>query len=87
MTMYRIYFDENAGDQLGRYDLGIPGSLRDLDRLAGKLVSGMHVTLHDDGDLELEAVLEYDSGRWMALPIWGASPQPDPWVNPTVGAK
>ena len=87
--MYRIYFDENVGDQLGRYDLGIPGSLRDLAPPVGKLVSGMRVTLHDDDELELEAILEFDhnSGRWMALPVWGASLSPDPWALPTIGAK
>lgn len=70
--MYRIYFDENAGDQAGRYDLGIPGSLRDIAPVAGKLTSGMHVTLHDNQQMEVEAILEFDhdSGRWMGVPMW-----------------
>ena len=43
--MYRIYFDENAGDEHDRYDLGIPGSLRDIEPVADKLRDGMHVVL------------------------------------------
>ena len=87
--MFRIYFDENAGDQAGRYDLGIPGSLRDIAPLAGKLASGMHVTLHDDQNLEVEAILEFDhaGNPWMALPLWGTSPTQDAWTIPPVCAK
>ncbi len=71
--MHRVYFDENAGDQRGRYDLGIPGSRRDLEALAGELRSGVHVMLYDGQEIEVEAVLEFDqaSDRWMALPLWG----------------
>jgi hypothetical protein len=70
--MDRIYFDENAGDTRGRYDLGIQGSRRDLDILAGKLRNGLHVTLYDGQEIEVEAVLEFDqaSNRWMASPLW-----------------
>jgi hypothetical protein len=70
--MDRIYFDENAGDERGRYDLGIPGARRDLDRLAGKLGDGVHVLLYDGQQIEVEAVLEFDptSNRWMASPLW-----------------
>ena len=70
--MHRIYFDENAGDGNGRYDLGIPGSRRDLAPLAGELSDGVHVMLYDGQEIEVEAVLEFDaaSDRWMALPLW-----------------
>ncbi len=70
--MHRIYFDENAGDGNGRYDLGIPGSRRDLAPLAGELGNGLHVMLYDGQEIEVEAVLEFDeaSDRWMALPLW-----------------
>lgn len=70
--MDRIYFDENAGDERGRYDLGIPGSRRDLEQLAGKLGNGVHILLYDGQEIEVEAVLEFDqaSNRWMALPLW-----------------
>ncbi len=70
--MDRIYFDENAGDERGRYDLGIAGSRRDIERLAGKLSNGVHVLLYDGQEIEVEAVLEFDQAlnRWMALPLW-----------------
>ena len=70
--MDRIYFDENAADENGRYDLGIPGSRRDLASLAGELTDGVHVMLYDRQEIEVEAVLEFDeaSERWMAQPLW-----------------
>ena len=73
--MDRVYFDENSGDEQGRYDLGIPGSRRDLAALAGKLGNGLHVMLYDDQQIEVEAVLEFDhaANRWMATPLWNTS--------------
>ncbi len=73
--MDRVYFDENAGNEHGRYDLGIPGSRRDLVQLAGKLSNGDHVMLYDRQEFEVEAVLEFDpaSNRWMAVPLWDTS--------------
>lgn len=70
--MHRIYFDENAGDARGRYDLGIAGARRDIKRLTGKLGDGLHVLLYDGGNIEVEAVIEYDqaANRWMASPLW-----------------
>jgi hypothetical protein len=70
--MYRIYFDENEGDERGRYDLGIPGSLADIEPLADQLTDGMHVILYEDGTLEVEAILEFEPkyNSWMARPLW-----------------
>jgi hypothetical protein len=70
--MDRVYFNENSGDQQGRFDLGIPGSSRDLEHLADKLGNGLHVTLYDGQEIEVEGVLEFDeaSNRWLALPLW-----------------
>ena len=70
--MYRIYFDANEGDARGRFDLGIPGSLLDIELIASQLTDGMRVILYDSEELEVEAVLEYDQKyqRWMADPIW-----------------
>ncbi len=70
--MYRIYFDENAGDERGRFDLGIPGALRDIEPIASQLSDGMHVILYDSEELEVEAVLEFDQEYrcWMADPLW-----------------
>jgi hypothetical protein len=73
MALHRIYFDENEGDALGRYDLGIPGSLRDIPPIAGELKEGMRVLIYMGDDFELEATLEYHAqfARWMARPIDG----------------
>jgi hypothetical protein len=70
--MFRIYFDENERDNQGRFDLGIPGSLRDLEPLTGELVDGLHIILYEDGSLELEAILEFEPkyNVWMAHPLW-----------------
>ena len=76
--MHRIYFDENLGDENGRYDLGIPGSRRDPASLAGELTKGVHVMLYDGQDIEVEAILEFDeaSDRWMALALWDTIRRP-----------
>jgi len=70
--LYRIYFDENEGDERDRFDLGIPGSLRDIEPLAGKLADGMRVLCYDDHEIEVEAILEWDAQheQWMARPLW-----------------
>ena len=70
--MYRIYFDGNEGDDKGRYDLGIPGSLKDIEPIADELADGGHVILYDNEELEVEAVLEVDTAHncWMADPMW-----------------
>jgi hypothetical protein len=69
---FRIYFDSNSGDKLGRYDLGIPGSLKDIEPIQAQLRVGLHVILYQPGELEVEAVLDYsqEHRRWMASPIW-----------------
>jgi hypothetical protein len=70
--MYRIYFDTNEGDEDDRFDLGIPGSLRDIEPIASELKNGMRVVLYDGEELEVEALIEFDVRyqRWMATPIW-----------------
>jgi hypothetical protein len=70
--MHRIYFDANEGDERGRFDLGIPGALRDIEPVASELTEGMHVILYDNEELEIEAMLEFDPKYrcWMANPLW-----------------
>jgi hypothetical protein len=70
--MHRIYFDPNAGDERDRFDLGIPGALKDIELISSELSDGMHVILYDNDQLEVEAVLEFDQKyqRWMAYPLW-----------------
>ncbi len=67
-----IYFDENACNENGWYNLRIQGSLRDIDRLSGKLMRGMKVTLIDpSGGFQLEAELEFDETWrcWYGKPV------------------
>jgi len=73
MTVYRIWFDTNEGDGFGRYDLGLPGSRRDIAPIADKLNEGMRVIIYMGNELEMEATLEFDPkyDRWMAQPIKG----------------
>jgi hypothetical protein len=87
--MYRIYFDENEGDEQGRYDLGIPGSLRDIEPLAGNLTDGLHVILYEDGSLEIEAVLEFEPkyNIWMARPLWDTLRRFEVQEEPPAAAK
>jgi hypothetical protein len=70
--MYRIYFDSNEADADGRENLGIPGSLKDIEPIASELKDGIRVLLYDFDRGEVEAILEYDGQhhRWMARPIW-----------------
>jgi hypothetical protein len=76
--MHRIYFDANEGDERGRYDLAIPGALKDIEPIASELTDGMHVILYDGEGLEIEAVLEFDHNyrQWMARPLWNTLKQP-----------
>ena len=77
--MHRIYFDENARDEQGRCNLGMRGSLRDIEPIAAELADGMHVILYDNEELEVEAILQYDTQhqRWMASPIWSTLKRSD----------
>lgn len=63
--MHRIYFDTNDLAPNGGYCLGVGGSLRD----------GLHVIIYMTGELEMEAVLEFDARwkRWTAHPIEGTT--------------
>ena len=56
--MYRIYFDANEGDEQDRFDLGIPGSLSDIEPIASELKNGMRVVLYDSEGMQVEALIE-----------------------------
>jgi hypothetical protein len=73
--MHRIYFDTNEGDQHGRYNLGIPGALEDIEPVADQLFEGLKVVIYMGDELEMEAVLAFDaqSRNWMANPIAGTT--------------
>jgi hypothetical protein len=68
-----IYFNTNEGDQAGRYDLGLPGSLEDIAAMDPGPKEGMRVIIYMSEELEMEAFLEFDvqHDRWMAIPIEG----------------
>jgi hypothetical protein len=87
--MYRIYFDGNEGDNQDRYDLGIPGSLRDIEPLVDKLSDGLHVILYDNEELEVEAVLEFEPkyNIWMARPLWDTLRRFEIQEEPPAAAK
>jgi hypothetical protein len=70
--MLRIYFDANEGDTVGRFDLGIQGSVKDLEPVRSELRDRLRVQLYDADGMEIEALLEFDakSQRWMAWPLW-----------------
>lgn len=73
MTLHRIYFDTNeqVGDDC--YDLGIPGSRADIEPIADQLRDGMRVVIYMGNELELEAILRFDSehNHWTATGIRG----------------
>jgi hypothetical protein len=87
--MYRIYFGGNEGDNDGRYDPGIPGSLSDIHPIADKLHDEIQVALHDNEELEVEAVLEFDTihNTWMARPLWDTPCRFDTQDASRAGAK
>ncbi len=70
--MHRIYFDlhEGPGDFPGdrRYTLWLSNSLKDIAPIASELRDGLRVVIYMTGELEMEAVLEFDPkhGTWMA---------------------
>jgi hypothetical protein len=70
--MFRIYFDTNDGTGDGRYGLWVKGSLDDIAPIADRLRDGMHIISYMTGELEMEAVLEFDQ-KWKA---WTARPVP-----------
>jgi hypothetical protein len=70
--VHRIYFDTNEGDEDDRFDLGIPGSLKDIAPIADNLRDGMRVVLYMTDELEVEAILEFEPkyGHWLARADW-----------------
>jgi hypothetical protein len=71
MTLYRIYFDTNDGTMSDGYPLCCKGSLEDIQPIAHQLKEGMRVIIYMTGELEMEAILEFDRGNnfWIGHPI------------------
>jgi hypothetical protein len=71
--MRRIYFDSNERPDSERYGLWVKGSLQDIEPMADQLHNGLHVIIYMTGELEMEAVLEFDAAwnGWTAHPVPG----------------
>lgn len=69
----RIYFDTNSGTPAprSRYGLWFDLSKRDLAAIAGGPRDGMRVIIYMTNELEMEAILEFDSewNEWVGDPL------------------
>ena len=72
--MYRIYFDSNEGNERGNCGLGLNRSVEDFAKIPGGPKDGMTVTIYMIGEIEMEAVLEWDGNwkAWTGRPISGS---------------
>ena len=73
-AMHRVYFDSNEGPEgHDRYGLWLGRSKLDLARIPGGPKQGMIVTIYMIGEIEMEAMLEWDAkwGGWTARPVEG----------------
>ncbi len=70
--MHRIYFDTNDQPDQERFGLWVLGSLADIAPIAGQLRDGLRVVIYMTGEMEMEAVLEFDPAwnAWTARPDW-----------------
>lgn len=72
--MYRIYFDSNEGTETGAYGLWLSKSVEDLAKIPGGPKDGMKVTIYMIGEIEMEAILEWNPqwNGWTGWPIMGS---------------
>jgi hypothetical protein len=71
-AMHRVCFDGNEGPEgHDRYGLRLDRSKLDLARIPGGQNQGMIVTIYMTGEIEMEAVLEWDAkwDGWTARPV------------------
>jgi hypothetical protein len=70
--LHRIYFDANDGPDPDRFGLWVEGSRRDIEPIADQLRNGLRVIIYQTGEMEMEAVLEFDPewNAWTARPDW-----------------
>jgi hypothetical protein len=73
--VHRIYFDSNDGPDDERFGLWVAGSLEDIEPIAAELKDGLHVIIYMTGEMEMEAVLEFDTdwNAWTARPVPGTT--------------
>jgi hypothetical protein len=69
--MYRIYFDSNDADEIGRYLLYLNRSREELAKIPGGPGEGMRVIIYMIGKIEMDATLEWNEqwNSWVARPI------------------
>jgi hypothetical protein len=67
----RIYFDTNEGASADAYGLWLEKSKQDLAKIPGGPKEGMKITIYMIGEIEMEAVLEWntDWNEWTAREI------------------
>lgn len=81
--MHRVYFDTNEGTgDRDRYGLWLDKSTKDLAKIPGGPQEGLRVVIYMVGELEMEAVLEWDKdwNGWTARGIPGTiKPNDETW--------
>ena len=68
----RIFCDFNNKDELHRVRLDLQRSMSDMQSAPKRIAIGDHVLLCEEGEFEVEAVLDFDAKRdlWVASPIY-----------------
>ena len=68
----RIYADGNDVADNGCFMLHITGSLKDIERYRGHMVTGMRAVFNVQDEFEVEGVLRYDEENkmWLGCPDW-----------------
>jgi hypothetical protein len=71
MTLPGVFFDANDGSMEHGYWLGFDQSRQDLDALGTALCQGATVTIYMPDELEMTAILRFDSDEevWWADPV------------------
>ena len=55
------------------FDLRFRKSIEDITKIGDELREGLHVIIYSPGELEIEAILKFDSDRgiWLGVPVPG----------------
>jgi len=69
----RVYFDGNEGTEENLYGLWLSKSIEDLAKIPGGPKEGMKITIYMVGEIEMDALLEWNEAwnGWTARPIAG----------------
>lgn len=71
-TKPKIWTDFNNCDERGFARLSTVGSLRSLKQISDRLLNGLQVVLIQEGEFEVEAILQLDESKniWLGIPDW-----------------